>query len=359
MIYKVNQAVVLAGGEGTRLRPLTNHRPKPLLPVLGRPCVEYTLRALAGAGIEKVYLACGYKSMDVVKALGDGKGLGLDLVYAFEEQPMGTAGAVKLLEDQLDETFVVAMGDTLMDIDFEVVVREHEEKKAVVTIALTEVDKPTEFGIVGLGDDQRIMRFKEKPKQEEVFSNLINAGVYVIQREAFDFVPEDTKFDFSKNLFPKLMEAGKPLYGSLLRGLWKDIGRPQDLLDANIRMAERKGVERFISGIKTEGRIYGGGFSGQGAVLNGPLYVGDGVKIGEGTVVTRSAIGQGTVIEPVTRILDSLILDSCLIQRGACLEGTIVGDGCRVGAGVVLKGCILGDQVVIEGPANLEGQTIE
>jgi len=359
MIHGVNQAVVLAGGEGTRLRPLTNHRPKPLLPVLGRPCVEYTLRALAGAGIEKVFLACGFKSMDVVKALGDGKGLGLDLTYAFEEQPMGTAGAVKLLEDQLDETFVVAMGDTLMDIDFEAVAREHQEKKAMVTIALTEVDKPTEFGIVGLGDDQRIMRFKEKPKQEEVFSNLINAGVYVIQREAFDFVPPDTKFDFSKNLFPLLMEEGRPLYGSLLRGLWKDIGRPQDLLDANIRMAERKGVERFIFGIKTEGRIYGGGFSGHGAELNGPAYVGDGVKLGEGTVVTRSAIGQGTVIEPSTRIVDSLILSSCSIQRGACLEGSIVGDGCRIGGGVVLKRCILGDNVVVEGPATLEDMTIE
>jgi len=359
MIHGVNQAVVLAGGEGTRLRPLTNHRPKPLLPVLGRPCVEYTLRALAGAGIEKVYLACGYKSLDVVKALGDGKGLGLDLVYAFEEEPMGTAGAVKLLEDKLDETFVVAMGDTLMDIDFEVVIREHMEKKAMVTIALTEVDNPTEFGIVGLGENHRIERFKEKPKPEEVFSNLINAGVYVIQKEAFRFVPSDTKFDFSKNLFPLLMDTGKPLYGSPLRGLWKDIGRPKDLLEANMKMAERKGVERYILGIKTEGRIYGGGFSGPGAVLNGPVYLGDGVKLGEGTVVTRSAIGQDTVIGPANKITDSLILNSCLIERGAGIEDSILGDGCRVGAGVMLRNCILGDNVTIEGPASLEDKTME
>lgn len=359
MIHGVNQAVVLAGGEGTRLRPLTNHRPKPLLPVLGRPCVEYTLRALAAAGIEKVYLACGYKSMEVVEALGDGKGLGLDLVYAFEEQPMGTAGAVKLLADKMDETFVVAMGDTLMDIDFEVVIREHMEKKATVTIALTEVDKPEEFGIVGLEENGRITRFKEKPRKEEVFSNLVNAGVYVVQREAFDHVPPDTKFDFSKNLFPKLMEAGKPLFGSPLRGLWKDIGRPADLLDANIRMAERKGVERYIFGIKTEGRIYGGGFSGRGAALNGPVYLGDGVKLGEGSVVTRSAVGQGTEVGPTARIADSLLLNSCVVGKGASIESSILGDGCVVGPGVVLKDCILGDKVAIEGPASLESRTLE
>jgi mannose-1-phosphate guanylyltransferase len=272
---------------------------------------------------------------------------------------MGTAGAVKLLEEDLDETFVVAMGDTLMDIDFEVLVREHRDMNAMVTIALTEVDKPCEFGIVGLGEDHRITRFKEKPRQDEVFSNLINAGVYVIQKEAFGYVPPGTKFDFSKNLFPKLMEAGKPLYGSQLRGLWKDIGRPEDLLDANIRMAERKGVERYISGIKTEGRIYGGGFSGHGSVLNGPVYLGDGVKLGEGTVVTRSAIGQDTVIEPASRIVDSLLLSNCQIMRGACLEGSIIGDNCRIGAGVVLRRCILGDNVVIEAPANIEGRIFE
>lgn len=359
MIHGVTQAVVLAGGEGTRLRPLTNNRPKPLLPVLGRPCIEYTLRALAAAGIEKAYLACGYKSMDVVKALGNGKNLGLELVYAFEEQPMGTAGAVKLLERQLPDTFVVAMGDVLMDIDFEHIIRFHKDSGATVTIALTQVEKPEQFGIVGIEENGRITRFKEKPRAEEVFSNLINAGVYVIQKEAFSHVPQDTKFDFSKNLFPKLMELGSPLFGLKLRGMWHDIGQPGDLLNANLGMAERKGVERHIPGTDVEGRIFGSKFFAKGAKLRGPVYLGDEVRIGEKALVSRSAIGQEGVVEGEAQVLDSLMLTSCLVRKGAVVQGSILGDNCLVGEGVVLKGCVIGDGVALRQPGMIEGKTLE
>ena len=359
MTHGVTQAVVLVGGEGTRLRPLTNNRPKPLLPVLGRPCVEYTLRALGAAGVQKVYLACGFKSMEVVKALGDGKRLGLDLVFAFEEEPMGTAGAVKLLESKLPETFVVAMGDVLMDIDFEHLIRFHKVAGAEATIALTEVERPEQFGIVGLEENGRICRFKEKPKPEEVFSNLINAGVYVLQKDAFRYVPEDTKFDFSKNLFPKLMEEGKPLFGSRLRGMWHDIGRPIDLLLANQGMAERKGVERQIVGTETEGKVFGNRFFATGARLMGPVYLGDDVRVGERTLVLRSGVGQGSVIEGEVKLIDSLVLTNCRVRKGAHLEGSIVGDNCLIGEGVLLKDCVLGDNVNIKGPAKLEGKTLE
>ncbi|MCU0861856.1 MAG: NDP-sugar synthase [Methanomassiliicoccales archaeon] len=359
MIHGVKTAVVLAGGEGTRLRPLTNHRPKPLLPVLGRPCVEYTLRALAAAGIEQAYLACGYKSMDVVKALGDGSSLGIDIVYAFEEQPMGTAGAVKLLEKKLPETFVVAMGDVLMDIDFEHIIRFHTSAGAMVTIALTEVDRPEQFGIVGIEENGRISRFKEKPRTEDVFSNLINAGIYVIQKEAFARVPQDTKFDFSKNLFPKLMEEGQPLFGLRLRGMWHDIGQPRDLLNANLGMAERKGVERHIFGTDVQGKVCGSKFFAKGAKLRGPIYLGEEARVGEGTLVSRSAIGQESVVEGGAEIVDSLLLSSCLVRKGAVVQSSIVGDGCLVGEGVTLKDCVLGDNVVLREPGLVEGRTLE
>jgi mannose-1-phosphate guanylyltransferase len=297
--------------------------------------------------------------MEVVRALGDGKQLGLDIIFAFEEEPMGTAGAVKLLESKLPETFVVAMGDVLVDIDFDHLIRFHKDSGAEATIALTEVEKPEQFGIVGVEKDGRISRFKEKPKPEEVFSNLINAGVYVLQKGAFNYVPEGIKFDFSKNLFPKLMEVGKPLFGSRLLGMWHDIGRPIDLLRANQGMAERRGVERQIVGTSTTGKIYGNRFFATGARIEGPAYLGDDVRLGEGAQVTRSGVGRGSVVEGGARLVDSLVLTDCKVRRGACLQGSIVGDNCLVGEGVVLKDCILGDNVSVKGPAKLEGKTLE
>jgi mannose-1-phosphate guanylyltransferase len=295
----------------------------------------------------------------VVNQLGDGKSLDLNIEYAFEKTPMGTAGAVKLLERKLPEAFVVVMGDTLMDIDFQEVIRFHQEHQAMVTIALTEVSNPSEYGIVGLDQRSRIVRFKEKPAPAEVFSNLINAGVYVIQKEAFSHVPQDTKFDFSKNLFPKLMELGSPLFGLKLRGMWHDIGQPRDLLNANLGMAERKGVERHIPGTDVEGRIFGSKFFAKGAKLRGPVYLGDEVRIGEKALVSRSAIGQESVVEGEAQVLDSLMLTSCLVRKGAVVQGSILGDNCLVGEGVVLKGCVIGDGVALMQPGMIEGKTLE
>jgi mannose-1-phosphate guanylyltransferase len=359
LISGVREAVVLAGGEGTRLRPLTNNRPKPLLPVLGRPCIEYSLKALSSAGIEVIDLACAYKGNEVVNQLGDGKGLGLNIEYAFEETPMGTAGAVKLLERKLPDSFVVVMGDTLMDIDFQRIIRFHQEHEALVTIALTEVSNPSEYGIVGLDQESRIIRFKEKPVPAEVFSNLINAGVYVIEKEAFHHVPEATKFDFSKNLFPRLLELGLPLYGARLQGMWKDIGRPRDLLDANLQMAERRGIERRIEGVESEGKICATRFSGKGARIKGPVYLGENVALGKGSFISSSAIGGGSHIEAGAYITDSLMLDSCQVMRMSRIAGSIIGQGCRIGANVSLSDCILGDGVAVDGPIELEGRTLE
>jgi mannose-1-phosphate guanylyltransferase len=178
---------------------MTNNRPKPLLPILGRPCVEYTLRALGAAGVQRVYLACGFKSMEVVKAIGDGKRLGIDLIFAFEEEPMGTAGAVKLLEKKLPDTFVVVMGDVLVDIDFETSFASAQPSGG--HIALTEAEKPEQLGIVGFGSRRPISRFKEKPVNQKRSSNPHQRRSTCQQKDVFQYVPEDTKFDFSKNLF--------------------------------------------------------------------------------------------------------------------------------------------------------------
>lgn len=201
---KVRQAVIMVGGKGTRLLPLTETKPKPILPVADRPCIWYLVRSLARAGIEEVIMACGYKP-GAMEELGDGGDLGVRIVYSYEDEPMGTAGAMKLIEDRLDDTFVAANGDVFADIDIGEEISRHVECGADITIALTPVDNPCEFGIARVADDGRILEFKEKPRPEEVFSNLINAGVYVMQRSMLADVPKGVFFDFSKDLVPIIL----------------------------------------------------------------------------------------------------------------------------------------------------------
>jgi mannose-1-phosphate guanylyltransferase len=354
----VKQAVIMAGGEGTRLKPLTNTRPKPLLPVLGRPCIEYVINSLASAGVEEIFIACGYRSQDIVQSLGDTARSGAKIVYAHEDTPMGTAGAVKLLQDRLHGPFIVGSGDTLTDADLGHLIDFHFEKKAFVTMALTEVERPEQFGIVGVNAEGRIERFKEKPKPEEVFSNVINAGSYVLEPEVLDHIPAATKYDFSKNLFPDLLQQGKVLCASPLKGYWKDIGRPKDLFQANIDLADRRGQVITIRGALCKGKIAGSGFNAEGAKIFGPVFVGTGAKLGKGTSVTRSAIGKGSVLGEKVSMEDSLMLDRCQIGAGAILKGSILGEGCVIGPGVSLIDSVLGDGVKLEGPASLEGRSL-
>ncbi len=353
----VKQAVIMAGGEGTRLKPLTNTRPKPLLPVLGRPCIEYVINSLASAGVEEIFLACGYRSQDIVNSLGGATHYGAKIVYAYEETPMGTAGAVKLLQSKLHGTFVVGSGDTLTDADLGHLISLHRERNAFVTMALTEVERPEQFGIVGVSAEGRIERFKEKPKPEEVFSNVINAGTYVLEPEALDHIPIGTKYDFSKNLFPDLLQQGKALYASPLKGYWKDIGRPRDLFQANIDLAERRGQNITIRGALCKGKIAGSGFTAEGAKIFGPVYVGAGAKLGKGSSTTRSAIGKESTVGEGALMEDSLILDRCHIGASAILKGSILGEGCVIGPGVSLVDSVLGDGVRLEGPTSLEGKS--
>jgi NDP-sugar pyrophosphorylase family protein len=356
---ETTQAVILAGGQGTRLRPLTNTRPKPLLPILGRPCVEYVIRSLAAAGIKEVFLTAGYRSQDMIDALGDGARFGVDLKWNLEETPAGTAGAVKLLEDQLHGSVVVASGDVLADVDVRSLVSKHKASGAVATMALTTVEHPEEFGIVGLDDSGRIVRFKEKPTTEEVFSNLINAGIYVLEPEALAKIPPAQKYDFSKQLFPALLAEGRPLYGSSLTGLWKDIGRPADLLDANIRMADRKGRTRRIAGAKCSGRIMANTFSAGGCEIKGPVYIGDGARIGREALLSSCAIGKEVEVGIETIIDHSFVMDGSIVAEGCTIQGSLIGQGCIIGPGVSLVNSVLGDGVRLDGPASLEDQVLE
>ncbi len=337
---KVKQAVILAGGEGTRLRPLTTTRPKPLLPVLGVPCIEYVIRSLADAGIEQVFLACGYRSEDIRAALGGGDRFGVEIEMAFEKEPMGTAGAVKLLEDRLNGTFVVGSGDTLTDADLGDLIDFHIRKGAEATMGLTEVERPEQFGIVGVSAEGRIDRFKEKPRSEEVFSRVINAGTYVLEPEVLRMIPAATKYDFSKNLYMDMLDKKRGLYATPLKGYWKDIGRPSDLYLANMDMASRRPTTSAPAGARAVGSC----------------YFGRDVTASSATVMD-SAIGHGCVLEGT--IETSLLLDRVSVGTGASLNGCVIGEGCRIGAAAALRDCVLGDGAVISAGTVLAATNIE
>lgn len=330
MVQKVRQAVVMVGGKGTRLLPLTETKPKIILPVADRPCLWYLLRSLANAGIEEVILACGYKSEQMREAIGDGSDLGISIVYSYEDEPLGTGGAMKLVEGRLDDVFVAANGDVFAAIDVKAEIEEHISSGASVTIALTPVDNPCEFGIARVQEDGRITEFKEKPKPEEVFSNLINAGVYIIDKSVLGYVPEATFFDFSKDLVPALMRDGHRIQGFGISGIWMDVGRPHDLLGANLAVAdsEFRGAVWKTDGSEVEGTFY----------------------MGEGSTVSRSKVGDSVVLKGSS--VEGSALDHVLVMRGCRIEGadienTILGDGCVVAEGAKIRNAVLGDNTVV------------
>ena len=334
---KVRQAIVMVGGMGTRLRPLTENKPKPMLSVADKPCIWYLMRSLARAGIEEVILACGYKP-GMMESLGDGSDLGIRIVYSYEDEPLGTAGAIKNVESKLDDVFVAANGDIFADIDVREEIEEHLSTDATVTIALTPVENPCEFGIARVDDEGRILEFKEKPKPEEVFSNLINAGIYVVNKSVLDRVPAGKAYDFSKELVGVLMQEGKRIQSYRLNGTWMDVGRPHDLLEANLTVAEREyRLQRFDSAVE--------------CCTRDQFYLGPGASIANSST-TKTVISKGS------KVVDSnlsrvLVLNDCDI-RGAKIVNSILGDGCVVKKGAEISNAVLADGTVVE-----EGQRIE
>jgi mannose-1-phosphate guanylyltransferase len=340
---KVRQAVVMVGGKGTRLRPLTNDRPKPILPVLDRPCLSYLIGSLAKGGIEEVILACGYRSDKMAAAIGNGSEERISIEYSYEDVPMGTAGAIKLLEDRLDDTFVAVNGDVFADVDLKSQIEEHRRSNASLTISLTKVDNPCEFGIARSDDTGRITEFKEKPKPEEVFSDLINAGFYVIEKEILKYVPEGQMYDFSKELTIDIMSKGYKVQGHMLDGLWIDIGRPKDLLRANIAAAER------MFGDKNWGDTV------PGSKITRPLYVGENGRATDSELFS-AVISKGSVIKGST-ITRSLIMAGCEISE-AKISGSIIGEGCRIMRGAVITDSVIAGDTTIGENENITERTV-
>ena len=339
MSSEVRQAVIMVGGKGTRLLPLTLTRPKPAMPVLDKPFLKYLIESMADAGIEEVFLACGYKSDVLAHAIGDGSDMGVRIIYSDEDTPLGTGGAIKRLEDRLDPVFLAANGDTLTSVDIAAQIREHFESGAAVTDSLSEVDDPSQAGVVRIDGDGRILEFQDKPKREEACSNLVNSGVYVVDKKVLGYIPKDTFYDFSKDLFPLLIEKGERLQGHMAKGVWVDIGRPHDLIRMNLVMADR---------------LYRGhdwSDSAEDSVLDGTVYLGDGTVV-RSSKVSESVISKGCDVRS-SYLSGTFVMGACRID-GARVENSILGEGC-----VLKKGCLVVDSVLKDGTVVDENRKIE
>jgi mannose-1-phosphate guanylyltransferase/phosphomannomutase len=344
------KAVVMAGGEGNRLRPLTSNQPKPMVPVVGKPCMEHILELLREHGLNEVIVTVAFLPQAIRSYFGEGETLGMQIGYSVEEEPLGTAGSVRLAEKLLDETFLVISGDALCDVDLSALVAFHKEKGAAVTIGLKSVDNPLEFGIVVTDEEGRIERFLEKPSWGQVFSDTINTGIYVMEPEVLKHVPAGRPYDFSKELFPYLLEMGRPLYGHVMDGYWQDIGNLDQFRQANFDALEEK-VRLNIPGIRIRGNVW----LGEGVEIadleqvEGPAYIGNYCRVALGaTVGPHSVLSNSVTLRERTRVTRSVIDASTHVGRNSLIEGAILGRSCDIRSHVrIHEGVAIGDEVTI------------
>jgi mannose-1-phosphate guanylyltransferase / phosphomannomutase len=344
------KAVVMAGGEGTRLRPLTSNQPKPMVPIVGKPCMEHILELLNQHGLEDVIVTVAFMPQAIRSYFGNGDSIGMSIEYSVEESPLGTAGSVRLASDRLDETFLVISGDALCDVDLTDLIRFHREKEAAVTIGLKSVENPLEFGIVVTDEEGRVERFLEKPSWSQVFSDTINTGIYVLEPEVLRHIPTDRPFDFSKELFPLLLEMGRPLYGYVFDDYWQDIGNLDQFLQANFDALDER-VRLNIPGIRLRGNIW----LGEGvevddlAAIEAPALLGNYCRIApDASVGPYSVLGSSVTLLERARTERSVIDAATHIGRSARVEGAVVGRACDIRAHAhVQEGAAIGDEVTL------------
>jgi mannose-1-phosphate guanylyltransferase/phosphomannomutase len=350
------KAVVMAGGEGTRLRPLTSNQPKPMVPIVGKPCMEHILELLRRSGFDEIVVTLAFMPQSIRGYFGDGEAMGLQIDYSIEEQPLGTAGSVRLASGLLDETFLVISGDALCDVDLGSLLARHREAGAAVTIGLKSVDNPLEFGIVVTDEDGRVERFLEKPSWGQVFSDTINTGIYVLEPEVLRHIPSDRPYDFSKELFPLLLEMGRPIYGHVLDGYWQDIGNLDQYRQANFDALDER-VRLEIGGLRLRGNLWVGEGVDIGDLedVDGPAFIGANCRIApEATLGAHSVLGQGVTLREGARVVRSVVDATTYVGRRTLVEGAIVGRSCDIRDHVrVHEGVAIGDEVTIGSEASI------
>lgn len=354
------KAVILVGGEGTRLRPLTYSTPKTMVPILNRPFLEHMLKYMRSHRIDDVVLALCYLPDHIRDYFGDGSDHGVKLTYVVESSPLGTAGAVKNVAQHLDETFFIFNGDVFTDMNLTAMLETHRKKSAKATIALTSVDDPTMYGVVETDSNGRVKRFVEKPKREAVTTNTINAGTYILEPDILDYIPANQSYMFERGLFPLLLERGDPFYSFDSNGYWIDIGTPEKYMQVNKDLLSGELAQTFPGDVYKEGvwceegcsihhkaKIDGPVVIGRNCVIEaqayikGPSVIGPDCSIGSGSLVEKSIVWHNVVIGKVAKLQQCIIADAASI-----------GEGCNIAAG-----CIIGNKVSIEKNTRLAPDT--
>ena len=335
------KAIILAGGFGTRLRPLSCTRPKLMFPVANRPLLDWTLERLSKAGVDTVVLAVNYMAEALEKYFKRNR-YGMKIIYSRELKPLGTGGPIKKAEGFLrsgDDPFWVLNGDILSRIDYNALLNFHRENGGDATIALREVEDPSRFGVVELNESNQILRFVEKPKPEEAPSNLINAGIYLMKPEVFDLIPEG-KVSTEREIFP-IMANERKLYGFRFDGMWIDTGVPSDFLEANRMMLNL--IAKKKPAVKKGAEVH------KKAKLVPPVVVGEDVKVEANALVgPYTALGDGVAVGKGSEIRNSIIFPNVFVGKFASITGSIVGKGAKIGQRVkVGENCIVGDNVNI------------
>lgn len=339
------QALILAGGKGTRLRPLTVYTPKPVVPVVNRPFLQYQIEILKRAGITDIVLSLSYQPDKIEDLLGDGSDLGVKLKYVTEPSPMGTGGAYKFAAADIAETTIVFNGDILTDIDIADVIAFHNMKKAEATIALVPVENPSAYGLVESDADDKVLRFLEKPSADQLAKlnvNTINAGIYILEPSILDLIPKGENCSFEYNVFPTILEKEKPFYSFIIKdNYWRDLGTPASYLAAHMDFLDGqiKGFEierRNTSEIATA------------AIVDRRSVVGDGCVIKPNARVINSVLGAGVHVEEKAVIENSVVWSHTRVSSFAEIRNAFAGRSCHIGRNVtVSNGAVLGDKTTL------------
>lgn len=346
------KGVILAGGQGTRIRPLTYKNPKPMLPLINRPFMYNFILWLKSYGINEIVLSTCYLPEVFEKHFGDGSKIGVKLSYITEEEPLGTCGAVKNVQNYLnDKFFLVFNGDILTSLNLKDLVTYHREKKADITIALTPVEDPTAYGLVPIDNQGRVKKFLEKPSAEEIVTNLINAGTYVIESHVMELAPLGENYSFERGLFPKALKKGLKIYGYVSNSYWLDVGTPQKYLMAHHDILGKKINFKF-----PYREVFANTFIGKDAKYSKGNFTSGPVVIGEETIVEKGAkiqpftvIGKKCYVGSKTEISKSIIFNNCEISSNCYVENSIISNNVKIGKNVRIEdNSVIGDDCIIE-----------
>ena len=357
------KAVIMAGGEGTRLRPLTSHRPKPLTPALNLPIMEHILLLLKRHGILEIVVTLHYLSDEIERYFGDGSKWGLVIHYSVEETPLGTAGSVKQAEHLLkDEPFLIISGDALTDIDINKAIQFHTLKKSAATIVLSHVQNPLEFGVVITDQDGQIRRFLEKPSWGEVFSDTVNTGMYILDPSVFDYMTQGKNYDWSQHIFPQMLAEEKPLYGFVMEDYWCDVGSLQQYRESQYTVMDRR--TRVHENLDPA-TVWGDGiWKGEGTEISptaqiiSPVVIGTGCRIKANAVVGPYAvIGDNGIIEENATVHHSVLWDNVYVGTDSTLSACTVCSHTIIGANCTIQeGAVIGNNCRIQADCTIRAQ---